>query len=77
MAVLLAAIIILGIGAQWVAWGLRLPSILLSLFFGFLAGPNSGYVQPAELLGDLLLPVVSVAVAIILFEEGLTLMLLI
>jgi EamA domain-containing membrane protein RarD len=46
-------------------------------FFGFLAGPNSGYVQPAELLGDLLLPVVSVAVAIILFEEGLTLMLLI
>lgn len=69
----LAAIFVLGIGAQWLAWRLRLPSILLLLLLGFVAGPVTHLVNPKELLGDLLFPLVSVSVGLILFEGGLTL----
>ena len=69
----LAIIIILGIGAEWLAWRLHLPSILLLLIFGFLAGPVVNLLDPDALFGNLLLPVVSLAVAIILFEGGLNL----
>jgi NhaP-type Na+/H+ or K+/H+ antiporter len=69
----LASIIILGIGAQWLAWRLRLPSILLLLVFGFIAGPVTTLLKPDELFGDLLLPIVSLSVAIILFEGSLNL----
>ncbi len=69
----LASIIILGIGAEWLAWRLRLPSILLLLIFGFIAGSVTGFLKPDEMFGDLLLPIVSLAVAIILFEGGLNL----
>ena len=69
----LSSIIILGIGAQWLAWRLKLPSILLLLIFGFIAGPLTGFLNPNILIGDILLPIVSIAVAIILFEGGLSL----
>lgn len=69
----LAAIVILGISAQWLAWRLRLPSILLLLLAGLLAGPVTHLLNPDELLGELLFPVVSVSVAVILFEGGLSL----
>lgn len=69
----LATIIVLGIGAQWLAWRLSLPAILLLLISGFIAGPVTGFLDPNELFGDLLLPLVSVSVAIILFEGGLSL----
>ena len=69
----LTIIVLLGIAASWLAWRLRLPSILLLLLFGFLAGPVTGFIDPKAMLGDLLLPIVSLAVAIILFEGGLNL----
>lgn len=69
----LASIVALGIGAQCLAWLLHLPSILLLLIFGFVAGPVTGFLNPDALLGDLLLPVVSLSVSIILFEGGLQL----
>lgn len=69
----IASIIVFGVGAQWLAWRLRLPAILLLLALGFLAGPVAGFIDPDLLLGDLLLPVVSVSVALILFEGGLSL----
>ncbi|MBD3225827.1 MAG: hypothetical protein GF313_13955 [Caldithrix sp.] len=69
----ISLIVILGIGAQWLAWRLRLPSIILLLVFGFVAGPVMNLVHPSRLLGDLLFPIVSISVAIILFEGGLTL----
>lgn len=69
----LAAIAVLAVGSQWLAWRLRLPSILLLLLFGALAGPATGLVNPDELFGSLLFPIVSISVAIILFEGGLTL----
>ena len=69
----IATIIVLGMVAQWLAWRLGLPSILVLLIFGFTAGPATGLLHPDELLGDLLFPVVSAAVAIILFEGGMSL----
>lgn len=80
----ITVVLILGIGAQWIAWRLRLPSILLLLAFGFLAGPvswfatdrwlgRSIYLDPDAVFGRLLLPLVSVSVALILFEGGLSL----
>jgi len=69
----LASIVVLGIFAQWLAWRLRLPSILFFLIIGFIAGPIIGFLHPNELMGELLLPIVSISVALILFEGGLTL----
>lgn len=69
----LASIIVLGIAAQWLAWRLRFPSILFLLIFGFIAGPLTGFLHPDELMGELLFPIVSISVAVILFEGGLTL----
>jgi NhaP-type Na+/H+ or K+/H+ antiporter len=62
-----------GIFAQWIAWRLRLPAIVLLLVTGFVLGPVTGYINPAEDFGDIYRPVVSMAVAVILFEGGLTL----
>ena len=69
----LAGAIGAGIGAQWLAWRLRLPSILLLLLVGCLAGPVLGLLDPDAIMGDALAPFVSLSVALILFEGGLTL----
>jgi len=69
----LGSIILLGVAAQWLAWRFGLASILTLLVFGFLAGPVTGFLDPDELFGDLLLPGVSIAVALILYEGGLSL----
>jgi NhaP-type Na+/H+ or K+/H+ antiporter len=69
----LALVIVLGVAAQWLAWRVRLPSILFLLTTGFLAGPVLGWLDPNAVFGDLLLPVVSLSVAVILFEGGLSL----
>ncbi|WP_419193055.1 cation:proton antiporter [Kolteria novifilia] len=69
----LSAVIILGIGAQWLASAIRLPSILLLLVAGFIAGPATGLLDPKGLFGDVFAPFISLAVGIILFEGGLSL----
>ncbi|WP_172564791.1 cation:proton antiporter [Vibrio navarrensis] len=69
----LAGIGVVGLACQWLAWRLKLPAILFLLLAGLLAGPVSGLLQPEQLLGDLLFPMVSLAVAVILFEGSLTL----
>ena len=69
----LSGIIILGIMAQWIAWRLKLPSILLLLVIGFIAGPITGFLHPDALFGESLFPIVSLSVALILFEGGLSL----
>jgi NhaP-type Na+/H+ or K+/H+ antiporter len=69
----LGTIVVVGIVAQWIAWRFNLPSILLLLIAGFFVGPVTGWLNPDELLGDLLFPVVSISVALILFEGGLSL----
>ena len=68
----IAGILALGVGAQWAAWRLRVPAIVLLLGFGLALGR----VLPASELGmndDLFFAVVSLSVAIILFEGGLSL----
>lgn len=69
----LAVIGAAGIAAQWFAWRLRLPAIVLLLAAGFVAGPATGFLDPATDFGTVYRPMVSIAVAIILFEGGLTL----
>jgi len=69
----LASIVVIGVAAQWLAWRLKFPSILFFLVFGFIAGPVANFIHPDSLFGDLLLPIVSISVALILFEGGLTL----
>ncbi|MBS0122793.1 cation:proton antiporter [Thetidibacter halocola] len=63
----------LGVGSQWLAWRLRLPAIVLMLLAGLIIGPGLGLLNPREQFGDMLAPMVAIAVAIILFEGGLTL----
>ncbi|QTL35870.1 MULTISPECIES: cation:proton antiporter [Pseudoalteromonas] len=72
-AIYIAGIALFSVLAQWLAWVCRVPAILFLLLTGLLLGPVSGQLQPDQLLGDLLFPVVSLSVAIILFEGALTL----
>ncbi|MGE3182254.1 MAG: cation:proton antiporter [Phycisphaerae bacterium] len=69
----LAYVILLGIGAQWLASRLRMPSILVLLVTGIIAGPVTHLIDPDRLFGGLLLPLVSLFVALILYEGGLSL----
>lgn len=69
----LSLIIVLGISVQWIAWKLKLPSILFLIITGILAGPVFGIIHPDEYFGDLLFPIISLSVAVILFEGGLNL----
>jgi NhaP-type Na+/H+ or K+/H+ antiporter len=63
----------LGAAAQWLAWRLRIPAILLLLIAGFVAGQVAGVLDPTVLFGEAFRPLVSFAVALILFEGGLSL----
>ena len=69
----ISAIIVLGVFAQWLSWRLKLPAILALLVIGIVAGPMTGLLRPDEMFGDLLFPMVSLGVALVLFEGGLTL----
>lgn len=69
----MAAVLVLGVGAQWLSWRLKQPSILALLILGIIAGPITGLLRPDEQFGDILFPMVSLGVALVLFEGGLTL----
>ncbi len=69
----LATIAVLGVACQWLAWLVRLPSIMFLLICGLMIGPFTGLLNPDELFGDLLFPLISLSVAVILFEGSLTL----
>ena len=83
----LAGIIILGILAQWVAWKLKIPAILPLILTGLFVGPFSTMIsadgnkwieplwngQNGLFPGESLFNFVSLAIALILFEGGLTL----
>jgi len=69
----LASIGVLALACQWLAWLVKLPAILFLLLAGIAVGPLVGWINPDQLFGDLLFPIVSLAVAVILFEGSLTL----
>lgn len=71
--VALTAVIFLGIAAQWISWKIKVPAILFLLLIGVVAGPVTGLMDPDAMFGELLFPMVSLAVAVILFEGSLTL----
>lgn len=70
---LLASIGVLSLFCQWLAWRVRMPAIVFLLAAGIACGPVLHYLNPEDVFGDLLFPMVSLAVAIILFEGSLTL----
>ncbi len=70
---MLVAVGIVSIACQYLAFRLKLPAILPLLLAGLTLGPLTGVLDPDALFGDLLFPLVSLAVAIILFEGALTL----
>ncbi|MBY8826649.1 cation:proton antiporter [Hephaestia mangrovi] len=73
LALVVALVGIVGIGAQWVAWRTGWPAIALMLVAGIIVGPVLGAVQPEADFGALLEPMISIAVALILFDGGLNL----
>lgn len=64
---------VLSLLCQWLGWKIRLPAILPLLLCGLIIGPGLGILQPDALLGDLFFPIISLGVAVILFEGALTL----
>ncbi len=78
-----AIIGMLGVGAQWFAWRFNFPAIVLMAIAGVLAGPVFGIFTPPgalpgtppmeALFGEFYRPIIAVAVAVILFEGGLSL----
>ena len=69
----LTLIIVLGVVTQWFAWRIKTPAILLLLMVGIIAGPITNIIDVEHTLGELLFPLVSLSVALILFEGGLSL----
>jgi NhaP-type Na+/H+ or K+/H+ antiporter len=65
--------IFLGIAAQILSWKLRLPSIIFLMFFGIVAGPQVLHVLRTHEIPDITSAGISLGVAIILFEGGMTL----
>lgn len=69
----LVAVGIISISCQFLAYKIKLPAILPLLIVGIIVGPVMGFIDADLLFGDLLFPIVSLSVAIILFEGSLTL----
>ena len=76
----LAAIIVLGIFAQWIAWRMRIPAIFPLIIIGLFVGPLSilflenQWINPENIFaGKTMYYFVSLSVGVILFEGGLTL----
>ncbi|MCH0563921.1 MULTISPECIES: sodium:proton antiporter [unclassified Streptomyces] len=61
----------LAVGCQILATRLRIPALILLLPAGFTVGALTDVVHPDELLGDTFSPVVSVSVALILYDAAL------
>ena len=70
---MLAGLLGIGFLCQWLAWRVNVPAILFLLLSGIALGPIAHVIDPDLLLGDLLFPVVSLSVAVILFEGSMNL----
>ncbi len=70
---ILTGIGLLTLFCQVTAWWLRIPAILLLLLAGILVGPVLGWLHAEAVFGDLLFPIISLSVAVILFDGSLTL----
>jgi len=66
-------ILALAVGSQVLASRLRIPAIIVLLPAGFIAGALTSDVNPQNLLGPAFEPLVSLSVAVILYDAGLSL----
>jgi NhaP-type Na+/H+ or K+/H+ antiporter len=64
-------IITLAVGCQIIGSLLRIPALILLLPAGFIAGALTDDVNPDKLLGSTFQPLVSLSVAVILYDAGL------
>ena len=69
----IALAIFLGVVAQILSQKLRLPSIILLMLFGVVAGPQALHLLRTHEIPDITSAAISLGVAIILFEGGMTL----
>ena len=69
----LGLIVVLAVGSQLLAGRLRIPALIVLLPVGFIAGAITDDVNPDKLLGAAFSPMVSLAVAVILYDAGLAL----
>lgn len=69
----IVVVIALGMFSQWLAWRIQWPSIVIMTIAGLLIGPIFGLINPQEGLGELYSPIISLAVALILFEGSTSL----
>ena len=69
----LALAIFLGVAAQVLSQKLRLPSIIFLMLFGIVAGPQVLHVLRTHEIPEITSAAISLGVAIILFEGGMTL----
>ena len=67
----MALILVLAVGAQALASRLRIPAIIVLLPAGFIAGAVTSDVNPERLLGPAFEPLVSLSVAVILYDADL------
>jgi NhaP-type Na+/H+ or K+/H+ antiporter len=63
--------LVLAVGCQIVGARLRIPALILLLPAGFIAGTLTDDVNPDKLLGTAFQPLVSLSVAVILYDAGL------
>jgi NhaP-type Na+/H+ or K+/H+ antiporter len=64
-------ILVLAVGSQVLGKQLRIPALIILLPAGFIAGALTTDVNPERLLGPAFSPLVSLAVAVILYDSGL------
>lgn len=64
-------ILVLAVGSQVLASQLRIPALIVLLPVGFAAGALTTDVNPERLLGPAFEPLVSLSVAVILYDAGL------
>jgi NhaP-type Na+/H+ or K+/H+ antiporter len=62
--------VVLAVGSQVLASRVRIPALIVLLPVGFIAGALTDDINPNHLLGSLFQPIVSLAVAVILFDSG-------
>lgn len=70
---LFVMVLVVGVGAQWLAWRVRLPAIILLAAGGLLIGPVAGWIPHGPEMAHAVEPAVALCVAVILFEGGLSL----
>jgi NhaP-type Na+/H+ or K+/H+ antiporter len=64
-------ILVLAVGSQVLASRIRIPALIILLPAGFIAGAVTADVNPQLLLGAAFQPLVSLSVAVILYDAGL------